>query len=117
MSPPRRASVVTFRAHCRSPRRKEQSVPSLPDRRSMALLPTASRRPRWLILLLGLALLLAPNLMTLPAYAEDPGFFTIDKTVDGFTDGQQVERGDTFVYTVTISCSNIGSGGCTNAQL
>ena len=75
------------------------------------------RRPRWLIFLLGLALALSPNLMALPAYAEDPGELDITKTVDGFTDGQEVAPGDTFVYTITISCTNVGSGGCTSAVL
>jgi fimbrial isopeptide formation D2 family protein len=66
---------------------------------------------------LGLALLLAPNLMAVPAYAEDPGELTIDKGVEGWTDGHVVQPGDTFVYTITITCTNVGSGGCTNAQL
>ena len=29
----------------------------------------------------------------------------------------RLQPGDTFVYTVRITCTNIGSGGCTNAQL
>jgi fimbrial isopeptide formation D2 family protein len=78
---------------------------------------TARTRPRWLIFLLGLALLLAPNLMALPASAEDPAELAIDKQVIGWDDGHQVQPGDTFVYQITITCTNIGSGGCTNAQL
>ena len=79
---------------------------------------TAGRgRPRWLIALLGLGLVLVPNLLAAPAFAEDPAELTISKGVEGWTDGHTVQPGDTFVYTITITCTNIGSGGCTNAQL
>ena len=78
---------------------------------------TSRRYPRLLIFLLGLALVLSPNLMVLPAYAEDPGELTLTKNVTGFTDGEQVAPGDTFVYTIEITCTNIGSGGCTSAEL
>ncbi|GAA2074172.1 isopeptide-forming domain-containing fimbrial protein [Aeromicrobium tamlense] len=51
------------------------------------------------------------------AVAEDPGELDVTKTVTGWTSGQVVEPGDSFVYSITISCTNIGSGGCTNAVL
>lgn len=76
----------------------------------------STRRPLHLLLALLLALgsmLIAP----LSAYAEDDGAFTIDKSLDGLDEGDQVEPGDHFVYRIEIGCTNIGSGGCTNAVL
>ncbi|MDN5762960.1 MAG: isopeptide-forming domain-containing fimbrial protein, partial [Microlunatus sp.] len=76
------------------------------------------RGSSWLVALLGLALLLSPATMPLPAYAETPAeFTTMTKTVTGWDDDHQVEPGETFVYTITLTCTNTGSGGCTNAKL
>ncbi|MGC3994476.1 MAG: DUF5979 domain-containing protein [Propionicimonas sp.] len=65
-------------------------------------------------LLLALAsTLLAP----VPAHAEDPALLTLNKGVTGWLNRHHVSPGDTFVYTLTITCTNIGSGGCTAASL
>ncbi|GAA3636879.1 DUF5979 domain-containing protein [Microlunatus ginsengisoli] len=75
-------------------------------------------RSRWLIALLGLVLLLAPNLMVLPAYAEGDAELAVTKTVTGWTDGHVVQPGETFDYTITITCTAVDVGtGCTSAQL
>ncbi|WP_235734548.1 DUF11 domain-containing protein [Nocardioides alcanivorans] len=66
-----------------------------------------------LLMVVGLAGVTWPS----TARAEDPGALQVTKGVTGWQDGQVVEPGDTFVYTITITCSNIGSGGCTNAVL
>lgn len=70
---------------------------------------------------LVLAMLLALGSMIAtqrPAAAEPEGFLTITKGVQGWTDGQVVEPGDTFTYTILITCSNTSTdAGCTNAQL
>jgi fimbrial isopeptide formation D2 family protein len=82
--------------------------------------PRVTRAPRRLLhALVALALVAGSVLVgVLPAYAEDPGFLTLDKTVSNFDPGETVEPGDTFVYTITITCSNTGIGaGCTNAEL
>ncbi|MER7604460.1 DUF5979 domain-containing protein [Nocardioides sp. NPDC127503] len=63
--------------------------------------------------LLGMVAVIWPS----AASAEDPGFLTISKGVTGWTDGQVVEPGEKFVYTITMTCSNTGSGGCTSAVL
>ncbi|HQR27400.1 MAG TPA: DUF5979 domain-containing protein [Nocardioides sp.] len=52
-----------------------------------------------------------------PASAEDPGFLTVDKQVQGWVDGHLVAPGETFDYTITVTCTNVGSGGCTSARL
>ncbi|HEY9291361.1 MAG TPA: hypothetical protein VIP98_08805, partial [Microlunatus sp.] len=57
--------------------------------------------------------LLMSFLIAQPAYAEDPGELTVNKSAS-VTD---VEPGDTFEYTIVVSCTNIGSGGCTSAEL
>ncbi|MGO1975484.1 MAG: hypothetical protein ACTH2Q_21195, partial [Propionibacteriaceae bacterium] len=51
------------------------------------------------------------------AHAEDPAEFSLTKTVPGWEDGHEVVPGETFIYTISIGCTNIGSGGCTSAQL
>lgn len=77
------------------------------------------RAPRRLFFAWMVALLLAltPGLSMLPAHAEDPAELTISKRVTGWQDGQEVAPGEQFTYTVTITCTNIGSGGCTSAEL
>ncbi|WP_172836211.1 DUF5979 domain-containing protein [Microlunatus soli] len=57
--------------------------------------------------------MLASGLVAPRAQAEDPGELTVDKTAS-VTD---VEPGDTFEYSIVVTCTNIGSGGCTSAQL
>ena len=71
----------------------------------------------WLRLVLGLALILTFSVVPGTAHAEDPGELTVAKSVEGWDDGHVVTPGETFTYTIRISCSNIGSGGCTNAVL
>ena len=61
--------------------------------------------------------LLINFLVIKPAYAEDPGELTITKGVQGWDDGHEVQPGETFEYTIVVTCSNSGSGGCTNATL
>ncbi|QDP96805.1 DUF11 domain-containing protein [Microlunatus elymi] len=57
--------------------------------------------------------LLISFLVVKPAYAEDPAELTINKTASA-TD---VNPGDTFTYTIVVTCTNIGSGGCTSATV
>lgn len=71
-----------------------------------------------MLLLLAVLLVLGQTvLLSGGASAEDPAELTIDKQVLGWTDGHEVVAGETFTYTLTITCSNIGSGGCTSARL
>lgn len=77
------------------------------------------RRPRPLTAA-ALAVTLIASLLagwTTPLAAESPGHFTIAKTVEGFSPNQQVEPGETFTYQIEISCSNLGIGGCTSAEM
>lgn len=80
--------------------------------------PQARTRTRYAVLVALLAMVGLVGITWAPAaQAEDPGALTVSKDVTGWQDGQVVEPGDQFVYTITITCSNIGSGGCTNAVL
>lgn len=83
--------------------------------------PSSRRRVharRSLHLLIALLLALGSILAAPPsASAESPGELQITKEVEEFEPGEQVEPGQTFVYTITISCTNTGTGGCTNAVL
>lgn len=73
---------------------------------------------RWLTVLLGLMVALLPIFTSAPmAHAEDPAEFSLTKVVPDWEDGHEVVPGESFIYSITIGCTNIGSGGCTSAQL
>lgn len=67
--------------------------------------------------LLGLLMVGSFLSLAAPAAAETQGYLTIEKGVDGWVSGHEVAPGETFDYKIVITCSNLGSGGCTNAAL
>ncbi|MDF1602871.1 DUF5979 domain-containing protein [Nocardioides sp. YIM 152315] len=74
---------------------------------------TVRRRRSWIAAVFGL-LLLAGVLQAGPAFAQGEGVLSIDKTV---SEPGPFQPGDTFTYTITVSCSNTTALGCDNAQL
>lgn len=50
--------------------------------------------------------------------AVDPGYLTLEKTVEGWQDGHRVDPNETFTYTLTFTCSSISAdGGCNDAVI
>lgn len=87
--------------------------------RSVVVPPRRRRHHSGLRLLLALVLALGSIVgVAQTAAAEPAGFLTIDKGVTGWQDGHTVAPGDTFVYTIALTCSNNSAeAGCTNAEL
>lgn len=55
--------------------------------------------------------------MVVPAAAVDPATLELGKEIMGWENGASVTPGQTFGYTLELSCNNSGIGGCLDAVL